>query len=185
MPGFGRNRGPPFGFAGRGPWRGPFQQPAFGAKKQEEAQSQSQPQPQPQPQPQSGDEVKSKAPPNMSPEEIRLSNPANAAANMVSSIFTNVASIAQDAILNANVVKTSRPTASAPVAAPSSTIPRAYEAPQAELVDDVTFAPGARVPANSSFVKKWTIKNSGVTPWPLDSRLEVCGRDNVFSSTFK
>merc|ERR1712159_776343 len=130
-----------------------------------------------------GEDVKTAVPPNMSPEEVRANSAADAAANMVSSIITNVANIAQDAVLNPNRSTTSR--ASVPAAAPFSTVPLSKEAPQAEFVEDVTFAQGATVPANSSFVKKWTIKNTGTTPWPVNSRLEVCGHDYIFSNASK
>jgi len=183
MPGFGPGpnsgpqQGPPFEFGpphgGRGPmWRGPFYKQFFGFG-------------QPKDQAQSGDDVKTAVPPNMSPEEVRANSAADAAANMVSSIITNVANIAQDAVLNPNRSTTSRSRASVPAAAPFSTVPLSKEAPQAEFVEDVTFAQGATVPANSSFVKKWAIKNTGTTPWPVNSRLEVCGHDYIFSNASK
>merc|ERR1712159_246991 len=75
---------------------------------------------QPKDQAQSGDDVKTAVPPNMSPEEVRANSAADAAANMVSSIITNVANIAQDAVLNPNRSTTSRSRASVP--APFSTV---------------------------------------------------------------
>ena len=45
--------------------------------------------------------------------------------------------------------------------------------PQMVFISDVTVGEGESVPPSTNFVKTWTVKNSGSTPWPLGCTLKL------------
>ncbi|BFZ54497.1 hypothetical protein PYCC9005_001534 [Savitreella phatthalungensis] len=60
-----------------------------------------------------------------------------------------------------------------PVGPPQSTISAA--APKAELVEDLTIPDGSVVAAGSTFVKQWSVRNTGETSWPVGVFLAFAG----------
>jgi len=55
----------------------------------------------------------------------------------------------------------------------------------ASVTGDVTFGAGSTTPACGSFVKTWTVLNSGTTAWPQDLELRACGNEFHFSNLGK
>jgi len=112
----------------------------------------------------------------------------DAAANLVSSIFANVANIASDAVRSASPSGSSggdaTSTASAPMGSQFQST-AATAVPQAVLLEDVTFPASSTVPCGASFVKTWKVQNTGDKSWPSNLRLEVCGTDYTFSNASK
>lgn len=55
----------------------------------------------------------------------------------------------------------------------------------AQVLDDVTFPVGSTVPGGASFVKTWTVKNTGTSSTWANVELQLSGQDYFFSNSGK